>query len=142
MSSAKLFEIAKKSHCAIFSVLSQNQYIAARKVCIQAILSTDTALHFQNVKKAPARPRSEAMGFTLRWRMGMMGGRWWRGKRPSAKTPRGNAGATPATLDSSCPCFGCVGQTGRLPGCASRAPTGLSGVSRRGAWRRCRCSTR
>ncbi|CAK9024841.1 unnamed protein product [Durusdinium trenchii] len=51
MSSAKLFEIAKKSHCAIFSVLSQNQYIAARKVCIQAILSTDTALHFQNVKK-------------------------------------------------------------------------------------------
>lgn len=51
MSSSKLFEITKKPNCGIFSVLSRNHYMAARKACIQAILATDTALHFQNVKK-------------------------------------------------------------------------------------------
>ena len=52
MSSSKLFEITKKPHSAIFSVLSRSHYMGARKACIQAILATDTALHFQNVKKA------------------------------------------------------------------------------------------
>lgn len=52
MSSAKLFEITKKPHCGIFSVLSRSHYMVCRKACIQAILATDTALHFQNVKKA------------------------------------------------------------------------------------------
>lgn len=51
MSSSKLFEITKKPACGIFSVLSRNHYMATRKACIQAILATDTALHFQNVKK-------------------------------------------------------------------------------------------
>lgn len=51
MSSSKLFEIAKKPQCGVFSVMSRSQYMVSRKACIQAIMATDTALHFQNVKK-------------------------------------------------------------------------------------------
>ncbi|CAJ1363250.1 unnamed protein product [Effrenium voratum] len=51
MSCARLWEIVKQPRCAIFKPLSANQYNVARKACVQAILNTDNAQHFQSVKK-------------------------------------------------------------------------------------------
>lgn len=51
MSCSRLFEIVSQPHCAIFEPLSKNHYNTVRKVVIAAILNTDTAQHFQSVKK-------------------------------------------------------------------------------------------
>jgi len=51
MHASKLFEVLATPWNNVFAVLSGRDYQDARKVCIQAILNTDNANHFQIIKE-------------------------------------------------------------------------------------------
>mmetsp|Transcript_54188 Transcript_54188/g.129072 ORF Transcript_54188/g.129072 Transcript_54188/m.129072 type:complete len:1134 (+) Transcript_54188:102-3503(+) len=50
MHCASLFQIAGRLHCNIFAMLTKKEFMDVRKVCIEAIMSTDNAHHFQMQK--------------------------------------------------------------------------------------------
>lgn len=51
MSCAKLFEIVRESGSNIFAEMPRQQFQELRRVCVDAILSTDSAQHFNMIKE-------------------------------------------------------------------------------------------
>jgi len=51
MHCSRLFTLAEKPGCKIFNRLTKQTYQEIRKICIDAILHTDTAFHFKMIKE-------------------------------------------------------------------------------------------